>query len=139
MKKLKWYCLLTVLLGTCALSGCRSEGAYFAKHPDRYDVENQSEFALMDKAVERSVSVAGIQDRVLPDGRLEVIANVRNRLDRRIQVQVSCVFKDDIGFSTGDETPWRSLILTENAQESVMVTSMNERARRYTFRVRQAR
>jgi hypothetical protein len=49
------------------------------------------------------------------------------------------VFKDSAGFSTGDETPWQDVILTENGQETVRFTSMNNQATKYTIRVRQAR
>ena len=72
------------------------------------------------------------------DGRLEVVANLRNRLNRRIEVQVNCVFKDDKGFPT-DEASFKTLILDENAQEGVRFISMNNQSRTYTIRVRQAR
>jgi uncharacterized protein (DUF2141 family) len=75
----------------------------------------------------------------LPDGRLQVACQIMNRENRRIQVQVQCVFKDAQGFSTGDETPWDNLILTENATETVKFTSLNNLAASYTVRVRQAR
>jgi len=88
--------------------------------------------------VQRSVDFSNTQKRFLPDGRLEVITNIRNRENRRIEVQVSCVFKDERNFSTGDETPWQTLILTENAQEAVNFTSMNDRAKNFTVRVREA-
>ncbi|MGB9602752.1 MAG: hypothetical protein ACPMAG_08175, partial [Limisphaerales bacterium] len=61
------------------------------------------------------------------------------RIKKRIQVQINCVFKDEQGFSTGDETPWVNLILDENAQESVKFVSMNDKAKKFTIRVRQAR
>ena len=94
----------------------------------------------MDRGVQKSVTSAGpIQEGVNADGRLEVVANLRNRENRRIQVQVSCVFKDAQGFSTGDESPWQTLILTENSQESVRFVAMNDKAKRYTIRVREAR
>ena len=76
---------------------------------------------------------------MLEDGRLELVVNVRNRESRRIEVQIQCVFKDEQGFSSGDETPWQTLILTENTQEAVQFVSMNSKARKYTVRVRQAR
>ena len=79
----------------------------------------------------------GIQQTRLPDGRLEVAANLRNREGRRIQVQAQCEFKDGQGF-TIDSTPWTTVILTERAQETVRFTSMNDKALRYTIRVRQA-
>ena len=77
--------------------------------------------------------------RLLPDGRLELTANLRNREERRIDVQVNCVFKDEQGFPIGDDTPFQTLILTENAQEAVRFVSMNNRAKKYTVRVREAR
>ena len=116
----------------------RGGGAYAAKNTDRYNLENQSKFVLMDHHVERSVTYNSLQEAVLPDGRLEVAANIRNRLERRIQVQIQCVFKDIQGFGTGDETPWQNLILTENGQETVRFTSINDRAKGYTIRVREA-
>jgi len=63
---------------------------------------------------------------------------VRNRENRRIQVQINCEFKDAQGFPV-DSTPFQTLILTENATESVPFTSMNSKAKNYTIRVRQAR
>ena len=76
---------------------------------------------------------------MLEDGRLEVVANVKNREARRIQVQINCVFKNDLGVSTGDETPFQTLILAENSTEAVRFTAMNALAKKYTIRVRQAR
>ena len=114
-------------------------GAYEPRNTTKYDYENRDVFLLMDKATQVSVTTSGIQQRKLEDGRLEVVCHLRNRQNRRIQVQVSCVFKDAQGFSTGDETPWENVILTENSQEDVRFTSMNNKAERYTVRVRQAR
>ena len=124
---------------TLSTTGCQTRGAYTADVPDGYDLENQTEFVLMNKRVAKSVTVAGIQERVLADGRLEVTANVLSKDSRRIQVQISCVFKDQDGFPTGDETPWNTLIMTENVQTGVKFKSMNEKARKYTIRVREAR
>jgi len=129
----------TAIILSLSTLGCKTSGAYAGDVPDGYDLENQTEFVLMNKRVANSVTVAGIQERVLEDGRLEVTANVLSRDRRRIQVQVSCVFKNQNGFPTGDETPWNTLILTENAQEGLRFLSMNEKARKYTIRVREAR
>lgn len=114
-------------------------GAYAPKNTTRFALENEAKFVTLDYRVQRSVTCSGLQERVLEDGRLEVAANIRNRLERRIQVQVQCVFKDAQGFSTGDETPWQDLILTETAQESVRFQSFNDKAKGYTIRVREAR
>ena len=43
------------------------------------------------------------------------------------------------GVATGDEAPFQTVILTENATEQVKFTSANALAKKYTVRVRQAR
>jgi len=121
------------------VSGCHSGGAYRPVNTTKYDLENTEPLVLLDKGAQRSVTASGIQKRVNEDGRMEVIANLRNRENRRIQVQVNCVFKDEQGFPTGDETPFRNVFLDENAQEAVRFVSMNDQARKFTIRVRQAR
>ena len=132
-------CFALIAAVGVALAGCAHKGAYEGRNATIADLENREKFVLMDSGAQRSVTSSGIQERINADGRLEVVANVRNRENRRIQVQINCVFKDEQGFSTGDETPWQTLILTENAQESVRFISMNDKARSYTVRVRQAR
>ena len=114
-------------------------GAYVPVNTDRYDLENHTKFVTLDHAVQRSVTYAGLYETRTPEGRLQVTANIRNRLSRRIQVQVNCVFKDALGAPTGDETPFETLILNENAQEGVKFTAMNNLATTYTIRVREAR
>src|SRR5207249_7934268 len=114
-------------------------GAYEPRNVNKYDLENSAKFVLLDKGVERSVTCPNIEERINDDGRMEVTANVRNRLNRRIEVQVNCVFKDEKGFPTNDEAPFKTLFLDENAQEDVRFISMNNQARTYTIRVREAR
>ncbi len=132
-------CFVLITAFGLTLAGCAHKGAYEARNTTVGDLENRERFVLMDPGAQRSITSTGIQERINADGRLEVVANIRNRENRRIQVQVNCVFKDEQGYSTGDETPWQTLILTENGQESVRFISMNDKARKYTVRVRQAR
>ena len=134
---------VALLLSTAALAlsaGCVNEPGPFAPlDTTKFTLENTDRFVLLDKPAQYSVTCTGLQERLLGDGRLEVVANVKNREPRRIQVQINCVFKDEQSFSTGDETPWQTLILSENSTEAVRFTAMNTAARKYTVRVRQAR
>jgi hypothetical protein len=120
-----------------ALTGCHTGGAYAPVNTNKYAIENSEAVVLMDARVQRSVSSSGVQETMLPDGRLQVVANLRNREERRIQVQAQCEFKDAQGFPV-DSTPWVNVILTERAQEGVKFVSMNDKAKRYTVRVREA-
>jgi hypothetical protein len=120
--------------------GCKTDtGAYLPRNTNQSNQEATANFVLLDPGAAHSVTHAGITEHVLPDGRLEVIANVRNRENRRIEVQINCVFKDANWVPTGDETPFQNLILTENAISPVRFVSMNNQARKYTIRVRQSR
>ena len=123
-------------------SGCSSthdKGPYLPQTTQAPAYENREPVVLMDPGVQYSLTCSGVQEQTLPDGRLQVVAHLRNRENRRIEVQADCVFKDQNGFATGDETPFVPVILTENSQEEVKFVSMNNLAKKYTIRVRQAR
>ena len=146
---MKTLCVSFILAASLlVVTGCSSStkqkyvpgtGPNLPQDTTKYSLENTEKFVLMDAATQYSVTCTGLQERVTADGRIEVVANVKNREGRRIQVQISCVFKDAQHASTGDETPWQTLILGENATEAVRFTAMNSLAKTYTIRVRQSR
>ena len=123
------------------VAGCSThdKGPYLPEGVKTPAYEGREPVVLLDPGVQYSVTCSGVQEKMLPDGRLEVVAHLRNRENRRIEVQANCVFKDLNGFSTGDETPFVMVILTENGTEDVKFDSMNTLAKKYTIRVRQAR
>lgn len=131
---------ISILAAVLALAGCKhpETGALTPQSTTGFDTENKEKFVLLDKGAQYSVTSSGLQETILPDGRLQVKANVRNRENRRIQIQIDCQFKDQQGFVT-EEMPFQTLILTENSQETVSFTSSNDKAKRYTIRVRQPR
>jgi uncharacterized protein YcfL len=124
------------------VAGCSSthdRGPYLPQQSRTPALENTEKLVLLDPGVQHSVTCTGLNEHTLADGRLEITAQLRNRENRRIEVQANCVFKDAAGVTTGDETPFQTVILTENATEQVKFTSMNNLAKKYTIRVRQAR
>ena len=127
----------TILLA----AGCSShdKGPYLPQNPKTPAYEGKEPVVLMDPGVRYSVTCSGVQESTLPDGRIQVVAHLRNRENRRIEVQANCVFKDANAFSTGDETPFVTVILTENGTEDVTFTAANTLSKKYTIRVRQAR
>jgi succinylarginine dihydrolase len=122
-----------------AFAGCASPGPYLPQDTTKNTLETSEHFVVLDQAVQYSVTCTGVAQQRLADGRLSVAANVKNRENRRIEVQIRCVFKDESRFSTGDETPWETLILSENATQTVRFASMSHLAHHYTFTVRQAK
>lgn len=136
--KIQSACLTALLLGAMLMSGCATGGARPPVNTTKYNYENTAKFALMDSRAQRSVTSTSLQEAKTDDGRLQVAANLRNRENRRIEVQTQCLFKDPQGFVL-DETPWQTLILTENGQETIRFTAMSPKATDYTVRVRAAR
>jgi uncharacterized protein YcfL len=130
---------LFLTLAAAFFAGCETtSGRYEPLNTTKYTIESTDKFVMLDQPPLVSVSCTGLQERILPDGRLEVIANVKNRESRRIQLLVDCVFMDEQGVSTADETPVQKLILPENVTKAVKFTSKNNLARKYTIRVRLA-
>src|SRR5262245_26212791 len=134
--------ILAVAAALC-LAGCASsydKGPYLPQNSQTPPYESTEPVVLMDPGMQYSVTTVGQPvARLLDDGRMEVVVSLRNRENRRIEVQGQCVFKDVGGITTGDETPWQTMILTENSTEQFKFTSSNDKAKRFTIRVRQAR
>jgi hypothetical protein len=130
--------LLSASVLAIVVSGCARGGAYHPKNTGKYNYEATSKFVLFDGDAQRSVTCTGIQETRLPDGRMKVAVNLRNRINRRIEVQANCVFKDEQAFAI-DEVPFRTVILDENATETITFESMRKDVSKFTVRVRQSR
>ncbi|MDP7009877.1 MAG: YcfL family protein [Verrucomicrobiota bacterium] len=120
-------CLAILINGCGAPSATQSTAA------------NNSKFVALGSLGSRIVQCTALQENTLPDGRLQVKANILNLVNKRVDLQVNCIFKDKQGFSTGDETPFQTMILNETSQETITFTSLNDKAKDYTVRVRLAR
>ena len=133
--------LLLPVAAALFIAGCSThdQGPYLPQQSKTPAYENTERFVLLDPGVQHTITCSGINETLLADGRLEVVAQIRNRENRRIEVQANCIFKDGNGVSTGDETPFQTVILTENATEQVKFTASNATSKKYTIRVRQAR
>jgi len=130
--------LAAVTAGFLRLAGCATEPAR-PQDSTKYSIEDTGKFTHLDKVTQAAVNCTNLQERRLPDGRLEVVASLRNRENHDLKVQINCVFKDEQGFSTGDETPFRAVTIAGEATEAVRFTSANPAASKYTLRVRLAR
>ena len=138
--KHQWKPLFLLAPAVAFFAGCQTTpGPDEPLDTTKYTIESTDKFVLLEQAAQGSVTCTGLQERILPDGRLEVVANVKNREKHRLQVQINCVFKDEQGVSTGDITSVQSLTLAENYTEAVKFTSTNNLARRYTIQVRETR
>jgi uncharacterized protein YcfL len=131
--------LFCLALPALFLAGCATDpGPDEQLDTTKYTIESTGKFVQLDQVAQVSVRCTGLQERILPDGRLEVVANVKNLEKRKLQVEIGCVFKDEQGISTENETPFRKLDLIAGSTQAVQFTSINSQARKYTIRVREA-
>jgi uncharacterized protein YcfL len=133
---LTFFAALNLLL----LAGCQAGQSQLLNQntTTKYSIESTEKFVLLDPISQASVTCTGLQENV-SEGRLDVVANVKNRENRPIELQIRCVFKDEGGFLTGGEPVWQKLTLGEEATEAVRFTAANKLAHNYTIAVRQAR
>ena len=134
----KHLCRILALAALALLAGCVSSDSA-PQENTKYTVENTDRFELINDSTPIYVSCTGLQEHVLSDGRLEVVANIRNRENRVLQVEVSCAFRDAQGFLTGDETAFQPVQLAPNATEVLNFRSTNALAKKYTIRLREAK
>ena len=131
--------LLCIALTVALFAGCATSPA-----PDeqldttKFTIRNTDKFLLLDQSAQLRIECTGLQEGILPDGRLEVAANVKNLEKRSLEIQIDCVFKDEQGIPTEQETPFRKLTLAQDSTQVVQFTSANNQARKYSIRVRQA-
>jgi uncharacterized protein YcfL len=131
---------LAIFLSTllcAALPGCSvAPEASAPQDSTKFTVENTDQFAALDPAAEAAVMCTGLQERMLGDGRLEVVANVKNRGSETAKVRVQCQFLDDQGEPTEDAARWQSLSIAGDSTAVVRFTSSNASAKKYAIRAR---
>jgi uncharacterized protein YcfL len=132
---------LTAALAALGLAlGCETHrGAYVPETVPQAAAENYNTVVLLSEKLAESIAVEGQQAKYSDDGRLQVYANLRNRVEKRLRVQVQTVFKDENGFSTGDETAWETIMIPALSQHTYQTIAQNSKARRYTIRVKRFR
>src|SRR4051794_9008040 len=135
--KVLFFPLLVIITACLVSTGCQTTPEHFPE--DLRQGDTTPPVVMMGSTVQNSIVCVGLQEQPLADGRLQVIARLQNREGHTVELQVNCAFKDAQGFSTGDETPYELLRLTENAAQDVRFSSANNLAKKYTIHVREAR
>ena len=132
---------LTAALAVLALSQGCSTSRVPAEPLDstKFTMGNTKRFAALDPETEAAVDCTGLQARMLGDGRLEVVANVKNRRAQAVSIQIESLVFDSMGRPLGDPFEWRSLSIAAGATEVVHFTSPSGAAITYTIQVRRAR
>jgi uncharacterized protein YcfL len=105
----------------------------------KFSVGNTDKFVPLDATSQAWVACTGLQERKLADGRLEIVADLKNRVRGNVVVQVQCLFEDEQGVETNELVPWRIIYLPEDSTEAVRFVAPNIYATKYSIRVRAVR
>ncbi len=126
---------LTLALAVAVtLTACQTGPYPAVKHG--VGLEETESLVLLDRDLQKAISVDFQRARYTPDGRLIAEANIRNRLSANLNVQLQTVFKDSANVSSGDETTWQTLLLSPHATQTYAAAAMNTSSEKYTIRVR---
>lgn len=128
------------LAAAALLCGCATSQPKAPEVQDsiKYTVDDTGRVAFADPVTKEAILCTGLQERFTADNKLDVIANVKNRSDHPLKVQVQCLFRDADGFVTPQGTPWQTVSLDPQMTETVHFTASSTVSKRYTLRFRQA-
>jgi len=127
----------TALAALLLLPGCAVPPATTAPaETTKYTLENTDRFMLLSGAADHAISCTGLMELPLADGRLEVVANLKNREAQPLKVEAGCAFKS-AAEAVLEQAAWQSVTLPENATVSVHFTATNPAAKKYTVQVRE--
>ncbi len=118
------------------INGCATEPE--SAHPSdttKYTLEDTDRFT---NTAQHAVSCTGLMEVPMADGRMEIVANLKNRENQKVNVQASCVYRDLSGV-TVEETPWQTVMLPENGTVAVRFAAAKATTKNYTVRVRDTR
>ncbi len=133
-------CSALVAASLSWLTGCgATRMAPVTQETIKYTIESTEKLDLRDRAVQEALRCTGLQERVLPDGRLEVVTMLRNRAEEPVKVQLLCVFRDAEGLALSEEIPSQVRVLAPGMTEAVRFTATDVAARKFTVQVRSAR
>lgn len=132
--------LPAALLLLALAAGCAASHAPVAPQDStKFTLGNTNRFAALDPETEAAVDCTGLQARMLGDGRLEVVANVKNRRSQPVTVQIESLFFDSLGRPVGEQVSWQALAIGADSTEVVRFTAPSGAAINYTIQVRRAR
>ena len=90
----------------------------------------------MDDYSEDSVSITAQYMETLPDGRMAVVAQLYNRLDTLLSLQVQVDFRNDAGYSSGETSNWELIQIGPYETSTFRVPSLSSSAVSYVLRIR---
>ena len=136
----KFIILLVIIF---VLSGCAAGPYKSVIYDAAKDLERQTNVVIMDKALSNQFSskrvvIVGEKSEWTLDNRLKVYCEIRNMKKDLLRLQVQTVFKDESDFSIEADTNWELILIPEFSTYTYTTTALNDKAKKYTIRIKLA-
>ncbi len=118
------------------LAGCAGPCKKNAVMATRYTLADTAKVMLLDETVAQAVECTGLQVVHRKDGRLEIIASLKNLSNATFAIQVGATFKGPAGETLADEACWHRLTLEGNNTVVARFVSQDGRAADFAVKVR---
>jgi len=126
------------------LNGCAAGPYKAVKYDTSKDIERQSNVVIIDKSLsnqfaKKRVTIVGEKSEWTSDNRLKVYCEIRNMKKDVLRLQVQTVFKDQDNFSIESDTNWELILIPEFSTYVYTTTALNDKAKKYTIRIKLAK
>ena len=128
--------MIVLVVAAALLSGCRRGPYQASTYPAGTTSLEHTEKVTYADNIAGKVRLVDSRAIVLPDGRLEVYAELENRTGKNLVVQVQAQFKDAMGALFRDETNWKTIVMPPHSSTDYRMASMNDQAKDYIIRVK---
>jgi uncharacterized protein YcfL len=119
----------TAFLSILAIAGCVSPSVSFT--PDLTQV-----YQVADLATQNAIDKVSLLDRLLADGRREVVCVLKNRTQSPVTIQVTCTFEDADGHPLSKPGISQVTKLNDSVPLSIRFESESREAKRYSIQVK---
>lgn len=136
--------IIILLVVVLALSGCAAGPYKAVRYDTSKDLERQSNVVIMDKRLsnqfsKKRVAIVGEKSEWTLDNRLKVYCEIKNMKKDVLRLQVQTVFKDQNNFSIESDTNWELILVPGFSTYAYTTTALNDKAKKYTIRIKLAR
>ncbi|MDK2970866.1 MAG: hypothetical protein PWP23_621 [Candidatus Sumerlaeota bacterium] len=117
-------------------TACRSKAPSYARVDDKAIKAATMPVNILDYDLRNRVAADIAAAERQADGRLVVMANIRNSTRKPLTVEVRTVFKNSLGLGIGDETEWEPIFFAPQQIQTIRTMSRDNTAQTFTVEVR---
>jgi|GEM_PF-4078289 uncharacterized protein YcfL len=93
-------------------------------------------YQALDASVNASIEKISLSNRLLADGRIEVLCVLKNRTTAPVSITVNCVFEDTLGNAINEPSISQSTTIFDSVPLTLRFESKSKDAKRYSIMVK---